>query len=212
MNLEDAETDINESYAAVPKKYDLNTELLSTKAKHAHKEIYQNHIEKLNRVSAEQDGVNRQEDFARYHDLKKREIFELNAVYLHELFFANISDVHSEITMDTLTFMRLERDFGNFDSWQYDFVANAMSSTSGWAVCAYSTFLQRYINFFVDGNDGCIPVGCYPVIAIDVWEHVYFRDYLDDKKSYVYAMMKELQWDVIEERFKRAEKIAGAMR
>lgn len=203
---------LNESYVAMPKKYNLNTELLSTKAKTAHNELYNKYIDGLNRASAELDTADKKQDLRAYHDTKRREIYNLNGVYLHELFFANISDVHSEITMDTLTFMRLERDFGTFDNWQYDFVANAMTPTNGWAVCAYSTFLQRYINFFVHNHDGYIPLGCYPVIVVDVWEHAYFRDYLTDRKAYVYAMMKELQWDVIEERFKRAEKIAEALR
>lgn len=201
-----------ESYVALPKKYDLNTELLSTKAKSTHDDLYKDYIDSLNRVSAELDGADKKNDMREYHDIKRREISTLNAVHLHELFFANVSDVYSEIAMDTLSFMRLERDFGNFDRWQYDFVANAMTPRNGWAVCAYSTFLQKYINFFVDGHDGCIPVGCYPVVVIDVWEHAYYRDYLTDRKAYVYAMMKELQWDVIEERFKRAERIAEALR
>ena len=51
-----------------------------------------------------------------------------------------------------------------------------------------------------------------PVIVIDVHEHAYFRDYLNDRKAYVYAMMKELRWDVIEERFKRADGIAATLR
>lgn len=203
---------LNEAYVAMPKQYDLPTELLSKKAKTAHKNLYQGYIEELNRISAELDAVNRKDDFRRYRDLKRAEIYNLNAVYLHELFFANVSDVHSEITMDTLSYMRLERDFGNFNDWQYDFVANAMGKGNGWAVCAYSTYLRKYINFFVQSHDDSIPVGCYPVIVVDVWEHAYFRDYLENRKAYVYAMMKELNWEVIEERFKRAERIGDALR
>lgn len=203
---------LDESYVALAKNYDLNTELLSTKAKAAHEELYKAYVDNLNRANAELDAADKKDDLREYQDTKKREVFNLNAVHLHELFFANISDVYSEITMDTLTFMRLERDFGTFDRWQYDFVANALTPKNGWAVCGFSTFLQRYINVFIDGHSNCIPAGFYPVIVVDVWEHAYFRDYMTDRKSYVYAMMKELQWDVIEERFKRADKIAEALR
>ena len=32
-----------------------------------------------------------------------------------------------------------------------------------------------------------------------------------DRKSYVYAMMKELNWEVVEKRIKKVEKIAKVM-
>ena len=40
-----------------------------------------------------------------------------------------------------------------------------------------------------------------------MWEHAYYRDYLNDKKKYVFAMMKQLNWKVIDERFQRAEDV-----
>ena len=108
--------------------------------------------------------------------------------------------------------MRLERDFGTFDDWQRDFIACALSARNGWAVTGYSTYLQRYVNFIVDLHNTNIPVGVYPIIVLDVWEHAYYRDYLRKRKTYVHAMMKEFDWDVIEERVNRAEMIAKAMR
>ncbi len=206
---------LSEAYVALPKKFTLNTELLGPKTKHAHEEKYESYIKALNNVSAKLDVADRKNVSANtspYRALKGDEVRNMNAVYLHELYFANISDVHSQIDMDTLSYMRLERDFGTFDDWQFDMIAASMASRDGWAVTAYSTFLQRYITFFIDEHDQGIPVGCYPIVVIDVWEHAYFRDYLNDRKAYVYAMLKELRWDVIEERVKRAEKIALAVR
>lgn len=200
-----------ESYVVLPKTYNLATEFLSKKAKASHAELYAHYAERLTRVSSELDAVNR-DDVHRFNMLKSEEIYNMNAVYLHELYFANISDLQSEIKMDTLPYMRLNRDFGTFDEWQYDFVSCSQGDGNGWAVCAFSTFLQKYINFFVSSHDCSIPVGCYPVIVLDVWEHAYTRDYGTDRKTYTYAMMKEFNWRIIEERFKRAEKIAEALR
>jgi Fe-Mn family superoxide dismutase len=50
-------------------------------------------------------------------------------------------------------------------------------------------------------------VGLFPVITVDLWEHSYYRDYLTDKKSYLISQMRELNWEVINERFVKAEKI-----
>jgi len=201
-----------EGYVALPKQYDLATEMLSAKAKEAHRGLYELYTKELSRISAEIDAVDKKNEVRKYQELKWEEIFNMNAVYLHELYFANISDLQSEIGMDTLAYMRFSRDFGTFDNWQFDFVSAAQGSGNGWAVCAYSTYLRKYINFFVESHNSSIPLGCYPVVVIDVWEHAYFKDYMTDKKSYIYAMMKELNWAVIEERCKRADKIGDALR
>lgn len=204
--------ELSEAYVALPKTYSLPTELLSKKTKSFHEDLYQKYTQTLTQVSAELDTVNKKTNPRRYGELKWEEIYNLNAVHLHELYFANISDMQSDITMDSLAYMRLSRDFGTFDSWQYDFMACGQGLGNGWIVCGYSTFLQRFVNFFVESHNANIPVGCYPVIAIDVWEHAYNRDYGNDRLTYISAMMKELNWRVIEERFKRAEKIWEAIR
>jgi Fe-Mn family superoxide dismutase len=203
---------VEEAYVALPKHYELPTEFLSRKSKDAHFELYEEETELLARVSAEIDAVDLKTQVRKYHVLKAEEVSLLNSVYMHELHFANISDVVSEVTVDSLSYMRLARDFGSFEKWQYDFVAAATGHGSGWAVTAYSTFLRRYVNFFVRDHDSSVLLGCYPVVVLDVHEHAYYRDYLSDRRAYVYAMMKELNWSVIEERVSRADKISEVLR
>jgi Fe-Mn family superoxide dismutase len=108
--------------------------------------------------------------------------------------------------------MRLQRDFGTFDEWQNDFIATCLVSKNGWACTVYSTFLQKYINVAIDSHDQNVLFGLYPMIIIDMWEHAYFKDYLDNKKAYITNMMRELDWQVIENRFKRSDKIAKALK
>ena len=64
----------------------------------------------------------------------------------------------------------------------------------------------------IDLHSDNVPVGVIPIIVIDMWEHSYYRDYLNNSKTYVVAMMKQLNWKVIESRFKRTEKIAQALK
>ena len=70
------------------------------------------------------------------------------------------------------------------------------------------TMLKRYMNVVVDLHSQSVPIASYPIIVMDCWEHSYYRDYLSDRKTYVYGMMKELDWKEIDSRFKKAEKIA----
>ena len=147
-----------------------------------------------------------------YRSLKNDETYNLNAAYLHELYFNNISDLSSQIKMDSLSYMRLSRDFGTFDDWQQDFIACCLASRCGWAVTYFNTYTQKYMNCVIDLHSKNVPVGCYPIIVMDVWQHAYYRDYLGDVKSYVFGMMKQLNWKVIEQRVQRADEISKIIR
>ena len=206
---------LDESYVAEPKQFKQVTEFVSQKTKSAHVEKYKNYIESLNKVSSELDTVGRSDINSRnseFRSLKIDETWNLNAVWLHELYFSNCFDPHSEIVMDSMSFMRLQRDFGTFDDWQRDFMACALSSRGGWAICGYHMFLKKYVNFFIDEHSGSVPIGFYPLIVVDMWEHAYYRDYLNDAKSYLISQMREFNWNVIEERFKKAEAIATVVK
>lgn len=68
------------------------------------------------------------------------------------------------------------------------------------------------MNCAIDLHSEQVPVGMYPVIVMDVWQHAYYRDYLKDVNSYMSAMMKQLRWNVIEKRFEKADKILNIVR
>lgn len=205
---------ISEAYVTQAKKYELNTEMLSEKAKAAHQELFEKYSTQLNKVSAQLDVASTEDanpNYSEFRSLKLDETHNINGSYLHALYFDNISDVNSIVMLDSLAYLRLERDFGNFDDWQQDFIACALSSRGGWAMTVYSIPLRRYMNVVVDGHTSGIPAATIPIICLNVAEHSYFRDYLANRKAYVYAMMKELNWEVIEKRVRKAEKIAKVM-
>ncbi len=208
---------VEEAYVAEPKPYKQVSELVSQQTKTAHTELYQRYIAALNRISAELDTAIRGPDGANsYHSefrsLKLDETFNMNAIWLHELYFSNCFDPHSEIYMDSISYMRLQRDFETFDDWQKDFIACGLAAGEGWVVCGYNMFLKRYVNTVISHNSADVMLGFFPIIVVDVWAHSYFRDYLNDKKSYIIAQLRELNWNVIQERFQKAETIAEALK
>ena len=202
---------ISEAYVAAAGKFNLGTELLSSKTKKAHQELLEGYVKELNDVSSKLDGVDKSAanlNNSRFRSLKVDETYNHNAAFLHGMYFENISDLNSTITVDSLTYMRLARDFGTFDKWQEDFVACCLSARNGWGVTFYNPQLKRYMNTVIDLHSSNVMIGLLPIIVMDCWEHSYYRDYLKDRKTYVYGMMKELNWSVIEDRVKKADKIA----
>jgi Fe-Mn family superoxide dismutase len=205
---------INEAYVVSSQNFDYNVDIVGDKTKLAHQKLLNGYVDSLNRIAAELDTVNREDANSTnsiYRSFKIDEVYNLNAAFLHGMFFENITE-SSTITVDSLAFLRLERDFGSFNDWQKDFIATAQSARSGWAVTVYNTFLRRYINVVVDSHSNNVPFSSYPVIVVDMWEHAYFDDYLNDKKKYIFAVMKQLDWQKINERVQRAEDIGEVFR
>jgi superoxide dismutase, Fe-Mn family len=202
---------LKESYVTEPKKFNLRTEFLSDTTKKLRQSSFERRVEALNRTSAKLDTVDKDTanpNNSDFRNLKVDEVHNLNASFFRALYFENISDLNSKITMDMISFLRLERDFGSFDEWQKDFIACSMSSRDGYSMTGYSIFLKRYINFVIDTEGLNVPIGVIPLIVLDVAEGAYYRDFQDDRKSYILAMMKEFNWEKIENRFNKAESIS----
>ena len=215
LNTDKDDNVIEEAYVANQKQFKLNTEYLSDSNKQNHIELYKGYIETFNKISAELDNVDKSasnSNNSNYRSLKSDESYNMNAIYLHELYFANMGDPNSTITMDSLSYMRLARDFGSFDEWQKDFIACCKAARCGWAVTYYNFYTKSFMNAIIDLHSDNLPAFGYPVIVMDVWQHAYYKDYLKDVKTYTVAMMKQLNWRVIEKRFEKADNIAKALR
>jgi Fe-Mn family superoxide dismutase len=209
------ESTMTENLVIQQKTINLKTDYLSKASIQNHLELYDQYVKDFNRLNAEMGTANREDVSANdsdYRSIKIDETYSLNAAYLHELYFANIGDNSSQIGMDSLAYMRLARDFGTFDAWQKDFIACCMASRSGWAMTYLNLYTKQYMNCFIDLNSLNVPVACYPVIVMDVWQHAYYRDYLKDVKTYTYAMMKQLRWPLVERRIEKCDSILEAMK
>jgi Fe-Mn family superoxide dismutase len=202
------------AYVLQPKKYNIQTDVLSQKSIDANIADFEDCIKAINQVSARLETADRSEvsykDSA-FRSLKSSETYNVNNAFLTSMHFDNTADPNSKVMMDSLAYMRLSRDFGTFEDWQKDFIACAMAVRNGFVMTAFSVPLNRYINIIVD-EDGTGPMlNSSPVISLCIKERFYFRDYLNDRRAYIYAMMKELNWNVIEERVKKTDKIAKIM-
>ena len=197
-----------EAFVATPKDYDQLTDRLSEPAKKDHEKLYEAAAETVTRTSIELDALDPKEanaNSSKFRSLKADFQTAANSTYLHELFFANCFDPRSELFQDSLTYMRLARDWGDFDSWMKDFMGSALSAREGWVVCGYSAYLKKFVNVVVDGHSDGILVGLIPTLVIDMFEHAYVRDYGIDKETYLRAVMGEIDWEVVEDRVRRID-------
>lgn len=193
-----------------PKTFVLKTESLSSKTKEIHMNLYKKYVDSFNKVSGKLDVADKTDannaNNSTYRALKLDETHNMNGAKLHELYFSNIGDPNSEIRTSSLPYLRLARDWGTFDAWQFDFRACGMCATEGWVILGYDPYKQRYFNYFVEKHTNNMPLGIVPVIVIDTWHHAWFLDFPDNKTEYLNSMLRELNWSVVEARMILAER------
>ncbi|MFH1077754.1 MAG: superoxide dismutase [Patescibacteria group bacterium] len=130
---------------------------------------------------------------ATYSDLrglKDSETFAVNGVYLHERYFDMLGGdgVPTGPLADALA-----AAFGSVDAFVAAMTACAMASR-GWTVLAWDTHDKTFRIVNGDAHNHGGVWGCLPVIVLDVYEHAYFIDHGSDRKSYLAAFWKNLDW------------------
>ncbi|MDP3947190.1 MAG: Fe-Mn family superoxide dismutase, partial [bacterium] len=124
-------------------------------------------------------------------ELKRQETFAVNGMKLHEVYFGHL---HGDGTPGGALVAMIEKDFGSLEAWKEDMVATALSAR-GWAITAFDYRDNRLHNYGSDAHNVGAVWGAIPLIVLDVYEHAYFMDYGVNRKSYLDAFFKNLDWN-----------------
>ena len=95
--------------------------------------------------------------------------------------------------------------FGGYDAWAAEFRRTAMSLAggSGWCVLTWNAHTRSLHNYWAwDHMHGAV-TGT-PLIALDMYEHAYHMDYGTAAARYVDAFMANLDWEVVDARYRAA--------
>lgn len=167
-----------------------------------HKDIlYTGYVKKLNEIEEKLSGVELTSANQIYSDLrslKVEEVFALNSVVLHELYFENLGK-ETEFPGTKFADMMI-RDFIDVDVWSTSFKACAMAAR-GWVILAFSSVDSKLHNYCMDSHNMNLPVNATPLLVMDVYEHAYAIDYGVKRPQYIDAFMDNIKWPIVEERF-----------
>lgn len=162
-----------------------------------HDKLYVGYVNKKNEIQIKLDSVssddlaNANATYSPFRALKAEETFAVNAVYLHEYYFANLggNGKPSGKLLD-----RLVQDFGSYGQWEALFKAASLAAR-GWAVTVWDTHEERLRIYTGDTHNQGGVWGSIPLVTLDVFEHAYFIDFGSDRKAYIDAYMANLNWD-----------------
>lgn len=193
-----------------PLNYIFLPEFLSDRQLSEHHDVlYAGYVNKLNEIEEKLPSADKGKANATFSDfraLKKEEVFAQNGILLHELYFENISPAAAPAEADRaipeVLQQSIEKDFGSLEAWQEDFLACGMSSR-GWVILAQNPADGKLHNYIADVHDVGGVWGAKPLLVLDMYEHSYFIDYGTKKKDYINAFIKNINWEIAENRFSR---------
>lgn len=171
-----------------------------------HQTMYERFVRRYNEIVTVLGQVNRTPEHASstYSPIRVLKIeltYTLGGVRNHELYFKQLGGAGGKPGGDLA--QQIEQWFGSFDEWVADLTATAIASR-GWAWLAWDRDGQYLFNYAGDSNN-LFPIwNAAPLIALDVFEHAYYLDFKQDRQAYIKAFLKNLDWQVISERFAAA--------
>lgn len=189
-----------------PKKFDFeeNISSFSRKPFEAHQDkLYANYVKNYNRMMELLEKTNFSKikddlpnsDFAQ---LKRRVTWAANGAYLHELYFGNTTGENTKPGKCTIDLIK--NDFASLKNFKDHFVGTSFVPPSGWAVWGYSLYDKKTQVVAVENHHNNCPIGFYPILVLDMWEHAYWADHLSNKKQYIEAFWEDIDWNVVEQR------------
>ena len=98
-----------------------------------------------------------------------------------------------------------ENSFGSFDSFCRLFATVAESvQGSGWAVLGVDPVSRRLMVCGICRHQDVMVPGFAPLLACDVWEHAYYLTWPNNRKGYIDAFMRHVNWQNVAEIFERS--------
>lgn len=164
-----------------------------------HFKLYQGYVSNTNKLQDQiaelpQDGTD-----PKFAELNRRLGFEFNGMRMHEFYFDSLGG-DGKIGKNGALSKKFSEDFGNFDNWMKSFKAVGMMRGVGWAALYMDPASGRLMDFWINEHHVSHPAGCQLLLTMDVWEHAFMLDYGLNRKDYIEAFGRNIDWQAAEQR------------
>lgn len=126
--------------------------------------------------------------------------FNYNGVLLHELFWLGMRKPTENNNLPENLIKIIEQNFGSEAAFKKEFTAAAVGvEGSGWAVLWKDKNNNLMIGQ-VEKHNLLALNGWEPVLVLDVWEHAYYLDYVNNRAEFVDKWWLAVNWDYVANR------------
>ena len=193
------EREIKMSYTA--KNYDrlLGIQGLSNQLLKAHFKLYEGYVVHINKMIHFLKEAN--PETQEYDEIKRRFAWEFNGMRLHEAYFGNMTKDSVKLDPGSDLGRQIIESFGSIRAWEKDFKAVSGMRGIGWAVLAWDPEGKNLFNIWINEHNAGHLFYSVSLLVNDVFEHAYLADYGADRKDYVEAFLKVVDWTEVQKRF-----------
>lgn len=184
---------------------------ISEKQLEVHLKLYGGYVKFLNTLLEVEKDLMKDTEKNAYAlaEVHRRLPFEFDGMRMHEYYFAQWE---SGANTDAPKLQEaLASQYGSFDLWMAQFKAVGMMRGIGWTVLYADPKVGGFHSAWVGDHELGQLAGLPIILAMDMWEHAYMVDYTPaEKKQYIEAFFKNLNWSVPETRYLSATTGQGA--
>lgn len=174
---------------------------ISPKTIEEHLNLYRGYVKNANLVLSKIKEYENSEESNIYaiNELRRRFAFEVGGVRNHEIYFSSLSGGHRPLPLNSNLEKLIHKNEETVDSLIAKMKSIAMTRGIGWAMLYYDKLNSKLLATWVDEQHIGHLAGLPIILALDMWEHSYYLDYIPSEKvKYVDTFFENLNWETIE--------------
>ncbi len=140
-------------------------------------------------------------------ETRRRLGFEFNGMRMHEYYFEQWEKKAQKIEEISSLANAFSEKYGSLEAGIEHFkMVGGGTRGIGWAILYFDPRGKTLHTSWVGDHELGQLAGLPIILAMDMWEHAYMMDYTPaEKRQYIEAFFKNLNWGVIEKRFENAK-------
>jgi Fe-Mn family superoxide dismutase len=175
---------------------------ISTDTMENHLGLYQGYVKHVNLIREKIEAYNNDPDNNAFAiaEMQRRLGFEFGGMRNHEYYFSQFEGGAQPLPEGPLK-SKLEQQWGSVDNWLNRFRDIAKTRGVGWAMLYHDPHTDQLVQTWVDEQHMGQLADLDIILALDMWEHSYMRDYPSSEKGkYIDAFFANLNWQVVSDR------------
>lgn len=133
--------------------------------------------------------------------------FNVSGHVLHSLFWENLAPKGKGGELSKILKKAIDDEFGTFERFKKEFTQAAVSTEgSGWAALVFCKQTKRPMIVQIEKHNVNLIPGFKVLLVLDVWEHAYYLDYMNDRAKYVEELWGIVNWKEVSKRIEEVMK------
>ena len=118
---------------------------------------------------------------------------------LYEGYVKKLNEIEDKLT-------KTDKGLSNYSFGEYAELKRRYTGLAvpGWVITCLDTTTGRLNNVQIMEHHIGFPVNHIPLMVMDTWEHAFFLDYKANRGAYIDTFMKNINWNVVNDRLSKA--------